>query len=297
MNLFITGATGFIGKHLVNRLLNEKHNVTINLYGTETSPFGTEVKTYQLSENDIAKDIQYFNDMAFDGIIHLASLYLTVHKPNEAVKLIDSNVRFSTHVIECGAQAKVKWFLNTGTFWQNYQNADYSPVNLYAATKQAFETIARYYIETRQIHFCTLRLSDTYGPNDTRPKIFNLWLKNAQSGELLEMSPGKQLIDISYIDDIVNAFYMLALHMQNSPHVTPSGEVFAVKANTRHTLKELSVIFEQATGLKLNIKWGGRAYRDREVMVPWEHGKVVPGWKPQVEAQQGLARMLEWLNQ
>ena len=296
MKIFITGATGFIGKHLVKKLVEEGHQITINLHKEKLSPFDQRVNTYKLDETDIQKDIEYLKQESFDGVIHLASLYLTVHQPEQATQLINSNVRFSTHILECAAQAKVKWFINTGTFWQHYQNADYSPVNLYAATKQAFETIARYYFETSKIKFATLRLCDTYGPNDTRPKIFNLWERIAQTGETLNMSPGEQIIDISHVDDIVNAFTLLANHLQNDHPNVHNGSVFAVKAEKRYTLKELAAIYEEATGSKLNINWGARAYREREVMVPWMDGKVVPGWKPKIPLEAGIKSFINNTN-
>jgi len=288
MKIFLTGATGFIGKHLVKKLIEEGHIITINLFGEEKTPFDDTVLTYNLNEANIKKDTDYLTRESFDGIIHLASLYLTVHKPEDSVKLIDTNVRFSTYILECASQAKVKWFINTGTFWQNYQNADYSPVNLYAATKQAFESIAQYYIETNQIRFCTLRLCDTYGPNDTRPKIFNLWEKIAKSGETLEMSLGEQIIDISFIDDIVDAFILLVTHLHGNKNEIVNGTVYAVKAEKRYSLKQLAVLYEKATGCRLQIKWGGKPYRDREVFVPWENGKLVPGWKPKIKIEMGI---------
>lgn len=288
MKIFVTGATGFIGKHLVKKLIDEGNQVTINLYGEEQSPFDERVLTYKLNESVTNIDIDFLKKEAFDGVIHLASLYLTVHKPEDAVRLIDSNVRFSTYMLECASQAKIKWFINTGTFWQNYQNIDYSPVNLYAATKQAFESIAQYYIETNQIKFCTLRLSDTYGPDDTRPKIFNLWEKIAKTGETLDMSPGEQIIDITHIDDIVAAFVLLAFHIQKQEPDTKNGSVFAVKAEKYYSLKELASIFEAATGHKLNINWAGKSYREREVMVPWANGKVVPNWHPRTQIFEAL---------
>lgn len=291
MKIFITGATGFIGKHLVKQLTEQGNDITINLYGEEQSPFTDNVKTYQLCIENTLTDIQFLAENKFDGIIHLASLYLTVHNPEEAVKLIDSNVRFSTYILECASQAHINWFVNTGTFWQNYQNADYSPVNLYAATKQAFESIARYYIETEQIRFATLRLCDTYGPDDTRPKIFNLWERIARTGETLEMSAGEQLIDISYIDDIINAFILLATYLQNKHTEVKSGAVFAVKANKRFTLRELAAIYEHATGFTLNINWGAKPYRGREVMIPWENGMVVPDWKPNISIEEGIIKL------
>ena len=55
MKIFITGATGFIGKHLVNKLIEDGNEVTINLYGDEQSFFNGNVKTHQLGTNDIIK--------------------------------------------------------------------------------------------------------------------------------------------------------------------------------------------------------------------------------------------------
>lgn len=280
MKIFITGATGFIGKHLVKKLVEEGHQITINLHKEKLSPFDQRVNTYKLDETDIQKDIEYLKQESFDGVIHLASLYLTVHQPEQVSQLINSNIRFSAHILESAAQAKVNWFINTGTFWQHYQNADYSPVNLYAATKQAFESIAQYYWETNQIKFATLKLCDTYGPNDTRPKIFNLWERIAKSGETLDMSQGEQLIDISHVDDIVSAFALLANYLNHNNPEVENGAIYAVKAEKRYTLKELAAFFEEATGAKLNINWGGRSYREREVMIPWKNGVVLPGWKP-----------------
>ncbi len=61
-----------------------------------------------------------------------------------------------------------------------------------------------------------------------------------------------------------------------------NGDLFAVKATERHTLKQLATLYEQATCTKLNIAWGARPYRNREVMTPWENGVVVPGWDPKM---------------
>jgi CDP-paratose synthetase len=291
MKIFITGATGFIGKNLVNQLINQNHDITINLHSSNQSPFSNKVATYRLNTNDIKSDIEFLKKSEFSGIIHLASLYLTTHKPEDVIDIIDSNVKFSTYILECASKASISWFINTGTFWQNYENSIYSPVNLYAASKQAFESISRYYVETNQINFCTLRLSDTYGPNDSRPKIFNLFDKIAKTGEVLEMSPGNQILDISFIDDVTNAFILLASLLESNNSLIDNGGIYAVKAEKVYTLRELVIIYENITHKKLKINFGGRLYRDREVMVPWMDGKIVPGWKQKVSLEQGLNKL------
>lgn len=290
MNILITGATGFIGSHLVKLLQNEKHKLFCTLLPNEKNPFGEEnVKSIVVNSDDINTTVFFLTKNKVDGIIHLASYVQSgEHKPENIETLLNANIIFGTTLLEAASIAKVKWFINTGTYWQFYKNETYCPVNLYAASKQAFMDIAKYYWDSDKIKFCTIVLYDTYGPNDTRPKIFNLWQKIAENGETLDMSPGEQLIDISHIDDIVSAFALLANHLSNNYPEIKNGECFAVKAEKRYTLKELALIFEKATNKKLNINWGGKPYKQKEVMIPWSNANVVPGWKPLISVFDGI---------
>jgi nucleoside-diphosphate-sugar epimerase len=290
VKILITGATGFIGKHLVNFLLPKGIKIVIITRKNSKLEFPLNVESYCFNYDDVEKDIKFLEEAKIDGVVHLASLFLTEHKTKDLKQLIESNLFFSTYLLECSAKAGIKWFINTGTFWQNYQNAKYSPVNLYAATKEAFQKIAQYYIETEQICFSTIKLCDTYGPNDIRPKILNLFKKIAKTGETLNMSPGEQIINMSYIDDIMEAYYQLLLLL--SSNKIKNGSIFAVKAPERFTLKELARKFEEVAGLKLNINWGGRNYRNREVMIPWENGIIIPGWEPKVFIEAGIKKIL-----
>lgn len=289
MNVLITGATGFVGKHLVNRLLLSQKNVFCTILREEANPFDSRVEILNFWEETPSIIIDFLKKNSINGIIHLASVFLSSHEPTDIQRLIDSNVKFGTLILDLAVRGNVKWFINTGTFWQNYQNSNYSPVNLYAATKQAFESIAQYYVETNKIKFCTIRLSDTYGPNDTRPKFFNLWNKIAETGETLDMSCGDQIIDISYIENIIDAYTILINHLETKPEVIKNGSIFAVKANERYTLKEMAKIFEEVTKQKININWGGRPYREREVMLAWENGVIVPDWKPIIGIREGIS--------
>ena len=72
MKVFVTGATGFIGKNLVNKLIELNFEVTVNIHSDKFSLFSEKVKTYRLNEMDIQSDISFFKESKFSGIIHLA---------------------------------------------------------------------------------------------------------------------------------------------------------------------------------------------------------------------------------
>ena len=189
-------------------------------------------------------------------------------------------------------QNDVYCLINTGTFWQHFQNDDYNPVCLYAATKQAYEMILKYYLETTALKVITLKLYDTYGPNDPRKKLFALLETAAKEQQLLKMSPGEQLIDIVYIDDVVQAFILAAQRLQKQNKT--NHEIYAVSSGNPISLKKLVAIYENVSGNKLDIQWGGRPYREREVMKPWDKGKWLPGWRPKYNLEQGIARILQF---
>jgi len=295
MKILLTGATGFIGCNLVKVLLDQDFEIhTIVREHSNTAVIDKRANIFKYNEN-IESLIKYFTKEKFDGVIHLASLFLAAHTYKDISSLISSNIQFSTELLEVSKSSKIKWFINTGTFWQNYDNEEYNPVNLYSATKEAFEAIAKYYTETSDLIFTTIKLNDTFGKNDTRSKVFNLWQKIAKSGERLEMSEGKQLIDISYIDDVVSAYKILIKHLNGKDANKFKNKVFAVKSEERMTLQQLAKIFEEATNSKLNIVWGVREYREREVMAPWNKGVVVPGWKPKHSLKEAIKKTI-WIQ-
>ena len=76
-------------------------------------------------------------------------------------------------------------------------------MSLYAATKQALAVIVEYYVRVRGLDATTVTLFDTYGPGDVRPKLVPLLLRAARDGAPVDMSDGGQLIDLTYVDDVV----------------------------------------------------------------------------------------------
>ena len=293
MKILITGVNGFIGRNLSRELLDRRNDIySIIRSSTDRNFFDKNGIRYHIDKGSTDEMIDYFMVQKFDGVIHLASCFLAEHKPNEIAELIDSNLLFSTRVLDSSVKSNVKWFLNTGTFWQHYQNQEYSPVNLYAATKQAFEVIAKYYMEISEIVFVTIKLNDTYGYGDTRQKLFNLWGRIAESGEHLKMSQGEQKIDIVHVKDVVAAYAKMVHLLNADDRYKHNGASYAVSSGAQIRLKELAKVFEKTIHKKLNIEWGGRKYRIREVMEPWYANECVPGWQPVIKLRDGILDLL-----
>lgn len=287
MNILITGSTGFIGKNLIHKL-REKHQVHI-LVRSHSTNFIEYAQNVFIFNNNIDDLTAYLNNNYIDGIIHLASLYISEHKSDQILDLILSNIYLGTAVLEACSKSSVKWFLNTGTIWQNYQAPElsdiYNPVNLYAATKQAFIDMARYYIETTSLRFCTLKLCDTYGVGDTRRKLLALFSDLTKSKNTLEMTNGFQKIDLLYIDDVICGFMKLAIMLNDK--TIPLKNEYVLSSGKFITLRQLASTYEKIKNVKLNIDWGKYPYRRREVMIPYK-GNVLIDWEPQISLEKGI---------
>ena len=290
MKILVTGATGFIGEHLVRKLLHDRHEVHI-LVRPDTDQEQLEptiVHTHLGSTQNMIDTIQ---DTQPDAVIHLASLFIGEHKSTEVENIINSNVMLSTQLVEAMSVNRVGLLINVGTSWQHYADADYNPVNLYAATKQAFRSLLSFYLETTKLRVINLELFDTFGPNDRRNKLFNLLNRLRLTGETIGMSPGYQYLDPIYIDDVCDAF-LVALQRLQSGQVKRS-ETYSVCSDEPIQLRELVKIYENISNTKLNIEWSGRPYRPREVMTPWSGGVTLPGWSPKISIEDGIRMLLQ----
>lgn len=288
----LTGATGFVGSHLCRRLARDGWDVHVVVRPASDLAIVADVLpqiTVHRHDGSTRGMADLVERCRPDTVFHLASLFLAQHRPEDIVALVESNVLFGTQLLEAMAGRGAARLVNCGTSWQHYGNADYSPVCLYAATKQAFDDILRYYVETAPLAAVTLELYDTYGPADPRRKLFSLLRKCAESGEPLAMSPGEQRLDLVYVDDAVEAFLAAAARL--SAGLVRGHETYAVSSGAPVKLRDLVAVYSRVTGKTLDIRWGERPYRPREVMDPWTGRLPVPGWKPAVGIVDGIRRM------
>lgn len=173
----------------------------------------------------------------------------------------------------------------------HYHGEDYCPLNLYAATKQAFSDLLAYYTDADLLRTVTLVISDTYGPGDHRPKILNLIRKAAQTGEKIALSTGEQDYDVVYIDDVVSAFRSAGEQLLQKPEW--KNETFQVLASNLLTLRQTVEQMLAVNRLTLNAAWGERPQADREIRQTVRLYPPLPGWKSEVPLELGLRYFAE----
>jgi len=293
----ITGATGYLGRNLTRKLLNNGWDVhllvrdlaVVNDHSSYLQ--GSRKHVYHGDLNGLIEIIDAIRPMV---VFHLAAKVVSDHKSENIDDLYKSNIFFGAQLLEAMRVCNIRKFVNTGTFWQFYNGNEYNPVSLYAASKQAFEAILKYYAYAENFEVITLTLFDNYGPDDTRPKLFSMLNKSALSKELVKMSAGEQYIDIVYIDDVVEAYITAALILLS--RVNFDYQNYVVSSSEPIRLRDLVDIYLELAPIKPKILWGARPYRNREVMVPWSAGAHLPGWSPKIGLREGIEKIVTHLN-
>ena len=181
-NILISGASGFVGSHVVDDCLKNNFNVqAIFRHSKKNVGFAKKYKKkiFPIFYNNIYEIKNKLTNCKIDYVIHCATHYIKKHDHNDIENIIKSNVLFSTILLDAVVNIKIKKFINLGTVWQHFNDTKNLAFNLYAATKQSFECIFNYYKnQYTKIKFYNILLTDTFGTNDKRKKLIPILLKN-----------------------------------------------------------------------------------------------------------------------
>ncbi|WP_317368580.1 NAD-dependent epimerase/dehydratase family protein [uncultured Tyzzerella sp.] len=286
--ILVTGGTGFIGSNLCNRLVDLGYNVSIitreisNYNNIKNILDKLDIFIY---DNNIDNLIKYFNSNDFDLVIHLAASSIIEHTKDTLDCIIDSDLKFAMHILEAMRYSNCNKILNTSTYFMHYKNEHYNPSCLYAAMKKTFEDMLQFYNEDYNISYVTIELFDTYGPNDTRNKILNLIYRYSLSNDILNMSEGYQVLDLTYIDDVINA-YLIGIEMLLNNGLI--NKKYSLKSENRVSIRELVKLYEKVSNKKVNVNYGALHYRKRTIMLPYSDVEILPTWKPKYSLEEGL---------
>lgn len=292
--ILITGASGFLGRHAIAGFRNAGWTVVGLCRNIEKIHRFIPEMLHEKDVNIMQHEGDYENLLeivkAFrpDVVIHLATLYIKDHQHSDIDSLIKANISYGCYLLEAMTNSGVRKMVVTGTAWQHYHVHDdsYRPANLYAATKQAFEDIVRWYVDACCFSVLSLHLTDMYGPRDDRGKLFQKLKEAAITGSQISLTAGDQLLDPLYVSDAVNALVLSAKMLLNNNAAL--FKFYRVSPGNPRTLREIVETWQKVTGYNVPISWGSVPYRTREVMYPWQAGELLPGWSPQISLESGL---------
>ena len=275
----ITGATGFVGGYVAECLHAEGWHVSAVVRSTSQRDVlpPTVRDDMQFYDADQMPLLEIVRTAAPDVVFHLATYYTTEHSLAEIDALISANITFGTKLLDAMAQHGVQNFVYARSSWQYYRGDAYEPVNLYAASKEAFDAMVRFYESAHDLHSIRLTLFDTYGEHDRRNKRLAVLPTLAAQGKRLALSEGEQYVDFVHVKDAARAFLLAGQYLAEG-HIERCGN-YAVSSGHAIMLKELVRRYELLLGVKFPVDWGAKPYRAREVMMPWRGGRILPGWE------------------
>jgi UDP-glucuronate 4-epimerase len=312
MKVLVTGAAGFIGSHLSERLLDDGWTVVgvdnfDDFYDPQIKRRNIKGclknKNFRLIEADI-RDAAAMDKAVGDGVeivVHLAAKAGVRPSIEQPVLYADVNVNGTAVLLQTVKKHKIKRFIfgSSSSVYGNNKKVPFSendnvdfPISPYAATKKAGELICHTYHYLYGISITCLRFFTVYGPRQRPDLAIHKFAKLIEQGKPIPIyGDGTMMRDFTYIDDIIDGT-VAAMGKCTSFNIYNLGESSPVSVN------DLVVEIEKALGKKAVKKYLPPQPGDVERTYA-DITKAVRelGYKPRTTIKQGLAEFVEWLRQ
>jgi dTDP-glucose 4,6-dehydratase len=305
MRVLITGAAGFLGSHLTDRLLHEGHSVLgvdnlstgdlKNLSHLENCP------EFSFKEWDICKP---FDPGPVDYVFNFAS----PASPPEYLRLALETLRVGSAGTENMLEIAARYdagFLHASTSecygdpTQHPQSEDYwgnvnpiGPRSVYDEAKRYSEALVMAYNRARNVNTHLVRIFNTYGPRlkpgDGRV-ISNFMMQALRNQPLAIYGDGKQTRSFCYVDDLIDGIVRLASSSEHLPVNIGNPDEFTIL----ECAKEVLV----ATGSSSSLVFKALPQDDPTRRCPdISRARTLLGWEPRIALRQGLAKSLEFFK-
>lgn len=316
-NVLVTGGAGFIGSHLVERLLHEGASVTVlDNFRTGLRENLEQVKDdIKLVEGSILEPSDLAKVVAGQDLIsHQAAQLEITRAIDDPVEDLITNTVGTLNVLKAAADhgvPKVVMASSAGVYGQAVttpQREDDHPTEpnwAYGVSKLATEKYAAIFQEMYGTKIVPLRYGIVYGPREWYGRVLTIFIKRALEGQpLVVFGDGAQVRDFVHVQDVVN------MNMLCLDNAAADNEVFNVSTATPTDINTLADIVQRVSGTHLEVihedveEGKTSQYFDRirlpqelkTLLQSYEKAERLLGWKPTVDLEDGIKQEYEWLS-
>jgi nucleoside-diphosphate-sugar epimerase len=306
MKILLTGAAGFIGSHLAERLAGLKHNVIgldclINNYSKSLKQLninqiqkkGVEFFNLDLSKDDLAT---ITNELDF--VFHLAA-QPGIDASVPFISYERNNIIATNRLLEAVKDSKaLQGFVNISTSSVYGLNAigDESsipkPISVYGITKLAAEQLVFAKLRNEKFTTCSLRLFSVYGPRERPEKLYHKLIKCIVNNDEFPLCTGSEshIRSYTYIDDIIDGIVSVLDNIKEC-----NGEIFNIGTAEAITTGAGIKIVEKIMGKKARIKIEPKRPGDQlKTHANINKARNVLGYNPTTKPEDGLRKEVEW---
>ncbi|MFH1055296.1 MAG: NAD-dependent epimerase/dehydratase family protein [Candidatus Altiarchaeota archaeon] len=301
MRALISGGTGFVGSHLVRRLVGDGWDVSI-LVRRESDTW--RIKDVLRDVAVVYGDLRKLSDceekiksLKPEALFHLAWHGAGSNKDANNIGQVFDNIDGSLKLVKACGETGCSCMVGLGSVLEygNYsipvkEDGIATPKTLYGTAKYATGVIAERLCAQYDMRFSWLRLFWSYGPADIETRMIPYVITRLLKGETPSLTEGRQKWDYIYIDDAVNAVISAAENQKaNGFFNLGSGQAYTV----RHVAEKARDLINP--NLKLGL--GKIPYAPGQIMhleADINSLRTATGWSPKVELADGLASTISW---
>jgi nucleoside-diphosphate-sugar epimerase len=302
--VLVTGATGFIGGHLVRRLVQEGALVHALVRrrsdGSAVEGLPSSVRTHELDLTDEAALSACITEVKPEGVFHLAAVNQSFGNVSSLSDLIAVNTEATLRLMELCKEEQLLFFVNTDTFVQVGAKSHpireddvLEPTELYGISRVPGTLCARMLGKSQALPYITLRVFTPYGPFVQKGKIHYTLITKALLGEKITLTDPAVTRDFIYIDDLIDLYLLAALRAKEYP-----GEVFNAGTGQSTTLEALAGLVLAAAGSKSSVEYvgGNVSYDAARWQADTSKVEELLGWRPSVSLVDGVERTVAWFG-
>lgn len=310
--VLVTGAGGFIGSHLVERLVDLGANVRAFVrYNSRNDRGLIEILPPQVQREidvvmgDLRDSEAVENALSgIDVVFHLAALISIPYSYVHPRDVVATNITSTLNILNAARKHGTEKVVHTSTS-EVYGTACYTPIDEkhplqaqspYSATKIAADKLVESFFCTYNLPVTTIRPFNTYGPRQSARAVIPTIITQALTQNRIVLGSLHPLRDLTYVADTVEGFIKIAESPQSI------GRVINVGSGTEITIGELTKKILELVGKSIEIAADPGRVRpeDSEVerlLADNRLAKELIGWEPTVSLDDGLTKTIEWISQ